>query len=110
MWTTAPSRIFPSLKVPPPPPLHTELVASKFFVAPTPFSITEPIIFNKFASAIVGPTDDIELFPETKEFDFEVELAIVIGKGGRHIMKGGHYAIETIQRHFTPFNVTLTPF
>ena len=47
----------------------------------------EPIIFNKFASAIVGPTDDIELFPETKEFDFEVELAIVIGKAGRHIMK-----------------------
>lgn len=46
---------------------------------------TEPIIFNKFASAIVGPTDNIELFPETKELDFEVELAIVIGKEGRRI-------------------------
>jgi len=46
---------------------------------------SEPIIFNKFPSAITNPGDDIELFPETNELDFEVELTMVIGKEGRRI-------------------------
>lgn len=44
-----------------------------------------PVIFSKFASAIVDPDADVELPPETEELDFEVELAIVVGKAGRRI-------------------------
>uniref|UniRef100_A0A4W2HTI7 Potassium voltage-gated channel interacting protein 3 n=3 Tax=Bos TaxID=9903 RepID=A0A4W2HTI7_BOBOX len=45
----------------------------------------EPIIFSKFASAIVGPYDNIILPPESQEVDWEVELAVVIGKRGKYI-------------------------
>jgi 2-keto-4-pentenoate hydratase/2-oxohepta-3-ene-1,7-dioic acid hydratase in catechol pathway len=46
----------------------------------------EPIIFNKFASTIANPGDDIIMVKDqTKELDFEVELAIVIGKEGKEI-------------------------
>ncbi|NXP74878.1 FAHD2 protein, partial [Ramphastos sulfuratus] len=45
----------------------------------------DPIIFNKFPSAITGPFDDIVLPQESNEVDWEVELAAVIGKPGRHI-------------------------
>ncbi|KAI1900899.1 hypothetical protein AGOR_G00054590 [Albula goreensis] len=45
----------------------------------------EPIIFSKFPSAITGPYDDITMPDESKEVDWEVELAFVIGKKGKHI-------------------------
>ncbi|XP_036162672.1 fumarylacetoacetate hydrolase domain-containing protein 2A isoform X2 [Myotis myotis] len=45
----------------------------------------EPIIFSKFASSIVGPYDEVILPPESQEVDWEVELAVVIGKKGKHI-------------------------
>uniref|UniRef100_A0A8C0B4W5 Fumarylacetoacetate hydrolase domain containing 2A n=1 Tax=Buteo japonicus TaxID=224669 RepID=A0A8C0B4W5_9AVES len=45
----------------------------------------EPIIFNKFPSTIIGPFDDIVHPEESSEVDWEVELAAVIGKKGRHI-------------------------
>ncbi|XP_047378739.1 fumarylacetoacetate hydrolase domain-containing protein 2 isoform X1 [Sciurus carolinensis] len=45
----------------------------------------EPIIFSKFASSIVGPYDAVVLPPESQEVDWEVELAVVIGKKGKHI-------------------------
>ncbi|NXI41910.1 FAHD2 protein, partial [Galbula dea] len=46
---------------------------------------TEPIIFSKFPSAIVGPFDDIVHPEESSEVDWEVELAAVIGRKGRRI-------------------------
>jgi len=45
----------------------------------------EPIIFSKFASSIAGPFDPIPYPKETKELDFEVELAFIIGKKGKNI-------------------------
>ncbi|XP_068422723.1 fumarylacetoacetate hydrolase domain-containing protein 2A [Clinocottus analis] len=45
----------------------------------------EPIIFSKFPNAITGPYDDIVLPSESQEVDWEVELAFVIGRGGKHI-------------------------
>lgn len=45
----------------------------------------EPVIFNKWTSAIVGPDDDVELPRGSLKTDWEVELAIVIGKGGKYI-------------------------
>lgn len=46
---------------------------------------TEPIIFSKFSSAIVGPNDDIAYPDITEALDWEVELTIVIGKAGKNI-------------------------
>ncbi|KAM9392382.1 fumarylacetoacetate hydrolase domain-containing protein 2A [Pholidichthys leucotaenia] len=45
----------------------------------------EPIIFSKFPSSITGPYDDIILPSESQEVDWEVELAFVIGRRGKHI-------------------------
>ena len=45
----------------------------------------EPIIFNKWTSAIVGPNDTIEIPRHSTKTDWEVELGVVIGQGGRYI-------------------------
>ncbi len=44
-----------------------------------------PTIFNKFATAVIGPGDNIVLPKVSKKPDYEAEFAFVIGKGGRHI-------------------------
>ncbi len=38
-----------------------------------------PTLFAKYPEALVGPTDDIELAPESDAVDWEAELALVIG-------------------------------
>ncbi|GAB2781531.1 ureidoglycolate lyase [Halomonas shantousis] len=45
----------------------------------------EPVIFNKWTSAICGPNDDVEIPRGSEKTDWEVELGVVIGKGGRYI-------------------------
>ncbi|AMS39843.1 fumarylacetoacetate hydrolase family protein [Aminobacter sp. NyZ550] len=45
----------------------------------------EPIVFNKWTSAIVGPDDDVEIPRNSVKTDWEVELGVVIGKPGRYI-------------------------
>lgn len=45
----------------------------------------EPVIFNKWTSAIVGPDDDVMIPRGSKKTDWEVELGIVIGDGGLYI-------------------------
>ncbi|MGB7757286.1 MAG: fumarylacetoacetate hydrolase family protein [Salinisphaera sp.] len=45
----------------------------------------EPVIFNKWTSAICGPNDDIEIPRDSKKTDWEVELGVIIGRGGRYI-------------------------
>lgn len=47
----------------------------------------EPVIFNKWTSAITGPNDDVEIPRGSLKTDWEVELGVVIGKGGRYIDK-----------------------
>jgi 2-keto-4-pentenoate hydratase/2-oxohepta-3-ene-1,7-dioic acid hydratase in catechol pathway len=44
-----------------------------------------PTIFNKFATAVIGPGDDIVLPKVSKSPDYEAEFAFVIGTGGRQI-------------------------
>ncbi len=44
-----------------------------------------PTIFNKFATAVIGPGDNIVLPKVSKKPDYEAEFAFVIGRGGRHI-------------------------
>ena len=45
----------------------------------------EPVVFSKWTSAIVGPNDDVEIPRHSRKTDWEVELGVVIGKGGRYI-------------------------
>lgn len=45
----------------------------------------EPVVFNKWTSAICGPNDDVEIPRGSNKTDWEVELGIVIGKPGRYI-------------------------
>jgi 2-keto-4-pentenoate hydratase/2-oxohepta-3-ene-1,7-dioic acid hydratase in catechol pathway len=44
-----------------------------------------PTIFNKFATAVIGPGDNIVLPKVSKAPDYEAEFAFVIGRGGRRI-------------------------
>ena len=44
-----------------------------------------PTIFNKFATAVIGPGDKIVLPKVSKAPDYEAEFAFVIGRGGRNI-------------------------
>ena len=60
---------------------------------------TEPVLFNKFPSSIVGPNDDIPYPDVTEELDWEVELAVVIGKKGKNISK------ETAMNHVFGYTV-----
>ena len=46
-----------------------------------------PTIFMKLPSAVVGPNESVRIPAMTHQPDYEVELAIVIGKGGRKIPK-----------------------
>ena len=45
----------------------------------------EPVVFGKWTSAIAGPDDAIEIPRGSTKTDWEVELGVVIGEGGRHI-------------------------
>ncbi|MFD1341281.1 fumarylacetoacetate hydrolase family protein [Litorisediminicola beolgyonensis] len=45
----------------------------------------EPVIFNKWTSAICGPNDPIQIPDASEKTDWEVELGVVIGKGGVYI-------------------------
>ncbi|MGB9097075.1 fumarylacetoacetate hydrolase family protein [Erwinia sp.] len=45
----------------------------------------EPVVFSKWTSAIVGPNDAVEIPRDSLKTDWEVELGVVIGKGGRYI-------------------------
>jgi 2-keto-4-pentenoate hydratase/2-oxohepta-3-ene-1,7-dioic acid hydratase in catechol pathway len=45
-----------------------------------------PVVFTKPASTVVGDQDDVLSFPEvTQQMDYEVELGVIIGRGGRGI-------------------------
>ncbi len=46
---------------------------------------TEPIVFMKATSCIVGPNDNIEIPRGSQKTDWEVELGVVIGKPGKYI-------------------------
>ena len=45
----------------------------------------EPIIFMKATSAIIGPNDDVIIPKNSIKPDWEVELAVVIGKEARYV-------------------------
>jgi 2-keto-4-pentenoate hydratase/2-oxohepta-3-ene-1,7-dioic acid hydratase in catechol pathway len=46
---------------------------------------SEPILFLKASSSIVGPNDDIQIPRGAQKTDWEVELGVIIGEPGRYI-------------------------
>jgi 2-keto-4-pentenoate hydratase/2-oxohepta-3-ene-1,7-dioic acid hydratase in catechol pathway len=46
---------------------------------------SSPVIFSKYANAIIGQNDAIEIPINSNEVDFEAELAIVIGKEAKRV-------------------------
>jgi len=49
---------------------------------------SQPVLFSKAASCIAGPYDDIRVDRSlTQQVDWEVELAVIIGRGGRDIRR-----------------------
>ncbi len=45
----------------------------------------EPILFFKSTTSIVGPNDDVVIPRDSKKTDWEVELAIIIGKKAQYV-------------------------
>ena len=53
------------------------------------FSTSEPVVFSKLPSAIIGPDAAIEIPPDVvSKVDYEGELAMVIGRRCRHLTGG----------------------
>lgn len=48
---------------------------------------SEPVVFSKFVTALRANSEQIVLPRLSEKVDFEAELVVVIGKGGRHIPK-----------------------
>jgi len=46
---------------------------------------SEPVVFMKPTSCIIGPNDDIEIPRGSKKTDWEVELGVVIGKEAKYV-------------------------
>lgn len=67
----------------------------------TPESNTplEPIVFGKFNNALAGHNQSISLPDKGKEFDYEVELVIVIGKDVKNI------SAETAQEYIFGYTI-----
>ncbi len=65
------------------------------------FPMPHWISFLKSPSAIIGHEDKIVRPRYTKQLDHEIELAIIIGKGGKHLKNGGAWDAVA---GFTVFN------
>lgn len=66
---------------------------------------TYPVMFPKYASSLIGPTADIQLPPEATQFDYEGELAVVIGRAGRRISEAD--AFDHVLGYATSNDVTV---
>jgi len=51
----------------------------------------EPVVFNKWTSAVVGPNDDVKIPRGSLKTDWEVELGVVIGKTASYIEEADAY-------------------
>jgi len=60
-----------------------------------------PTLFSKYADTLIGATDDIVRPAETQEFDWEVELAVVVG---RQVRRASEAEAEAAIAGFTILN------
>ena len=65
---------------------HAKELSASVFKNNTAHTESWPIVFTKVPECVVGPTDDVTLPSAVSEqIDYESELAVVIGTGGRNI-------------------------
>jgi 2,4-didehydro-3-deoxy-L-rhamnonate hydrolase len=72
----------------------------------------EPYLFLGAITALCGPNDDVILPTRGEQHDWELELAVVIGVGGRHIPKSeamSHIAGYTIANDLTTRDLVYRP-
>src|SRR5882757_5315388 len=75
---------------------------------------SSPLLFGKFTSSLTGPYDTIEIDPEiTTQVDYEVELGVVVGRGGRDIPLddalahvGGYVTVNDVSARDIQFSET----
>jgi len=69
---------------------------------------TYPALFCKFASSLIAHGDAIMLPPESRQVDYEAELAVVIGRGGRRVAR--ETALEHVLGYTIANDVTMRDF
>jgi 2-keto-4-pentenoate hydratase/2-oxohepta-3-ene-1,7-dioic acid hydratase in catechol pathway len=50
-------------------------------------TMAEPVLFLKATSALCGPYDNLQIPPDSTRTDYEVELAVIIGKRAKHVLE-----------------------
>jgi 2-keto-4-pentenoate hydratase/2-oxohepta-3-ene-1,7-dioic acid hydratase in catechol pathway len=72
---------------------YAEHIAEGARAQNTTVAVTEvPVYFTKPRTAVIGPGADIPVFPHVStQIDYEVELAVIIGKAGRDIPRDRAY-------------------
>ena len=68
---------------------HAKELSASVFKASAPDTEAWPIVFTKVPECVVGPHDDVRLpgAEISSQIDYEAELAVVIGIGGRNIAR-----------------------
>jgi 2,4-diketo-3-deoxy-L-fuconate hydrolase len=93
---------------PVPRPVSIVGVGRNYGDAPPDEPAPVPLLFAKPATALIGAEDPIVRPATTQRLDYEGELAIVIGRGGRHIAPEdafAHVAGYTISSDVTAFDL-----
>jgi 2-keto-4-pentenoate hydratase/2-oxohepta-3-ene-1,7-dioic acid hydratase in catechol pathway len=89
-----------------------ELRAEAIEVAARRSREEDPFIFAGLPSALCGARDDVVLWGPGKEHDWELELAVVLGRGGRDIPKEqamSHVAGYTMSNDVSTRDVMFRP-
>ena len=75
---------------------HAAELAGSVFRSQMPEADAWPIVFGKLAECVVGPYDPVRLpgAAASVQIDYESELAVIIGRGGRNIRRG--HAMEHV--------------
>ena len=68
---------------------HAKELAGSVFKDNAANAMEWPIVFSKVPECVVGPSDDVVLPGAriSEQIDYEAELAVVIGKGGKNIAR-----------------------
>ncbi len=61
----------------------------------------QPYVFTRFANSLVGPTEPLVLNPAGSFPDVELELAVVVGKRGKHI------PVDQAMEHIAGYTIAL---
>ena len=91
---------------------HAKELSASVFKASAPDTEAWPIVFTKVPECVVGPHADVQLpgAAISSQIDYEAELAVVIGTGGRNIARAdalGHVFGYTIVNDVTARDVQM---